>query len=270
VWSHDELEALAAGYVLLALEPEEHRAFEAHLAICDRCAQRVAELRAVTGAMALLVEDREPPPQLKERILATARAERSAASAGRIPSASSEQAQRTGEGTAIGRQSQKARWPVFTWPAVAVAAMWLLLLAVAGLAFWVYQLQDSLEARERRVSRGYEAIAIMAQAQQWWRFKGTDAAPDAAGVVAFSSQHSAACLVIRGLPPAQGKSYHAWAIQDGVTTSIGAMWRLGEERWMIIPGNVDQLDTVMVTLEERRDPTEPTALVVARVPISNK
>lgn len=248
--SHDELDSLVAGYVLRSLEPEEREAFEAHLVTCDRCAQRVVEMRATAGALALLAEDKEPPPELRGRILAAARAEKAS--------------------TARPRQARKGWWQVLTRPAAVAAVMGLLLLAVVGLAFWVSQLQKSLDTRQLRISRGYQAITIMAQAEHRWRLERTDVAPGANGILSYSSQQSAACLVVWDLPPAQGKRYHAWTLKDGAYTRIGAMWRLGEQLWIIIPGSVDQLDAVAVTLEETPNPKEPTGRVVARVPLSKK
>lgn len=257
--SHDELEALAEGYVLLALEPEEQEAFEAHLATCDRCTQRVAELQAVTGALALLAEEKDSPPQLRDRILAAARAEGS------------------GISPAITRQARMVWWRVFTRPVAVAAAMGLLLLAVAGLAFWVFQLQDRLDTRETRLeatelrlSRGYQAINIMAQADQRWSFEGTEVAAGANGILAYSSQQSAACLVAWGLPAAESKGYHAWALKDGAYSKVGRMWKMDDALWLIVPGQVDQLDAVIITLEEVRTPKEPTGPVVARVPLSRK
>ena len=80
-WSHDDLEQLVAGYVLLNLEPHEQKAVEQHLLSCDGCAREVTELSVVVHALALLCVNREPPTRLKERIMAAIRAERAGPSA---------------------------------------------------------------------------------------------------------------------------------------------------------------------------------------------
>jgi len=46
--THDEMVVLAPAYVLGALEADERRAFEAHLAECDRCAAEVRSFGRVT------------------------------------------------------------------------------------------------------------------------------------------------------------------------------------------------------------------------------
>ena len=75
--SRDDL----VGYSLGALEADEERTIEAHLPDCERCTR---ELRALAPAVAVLgesVEQLEPPPELRERLLATVHdeAERGAA-----------------------------------------------------------------------------------------------------------------------------------------------------------------------------------------------
>jgi anti-sigma-K factor RskA len=67
----DDLVAFALG----ALEPSEERAVEAHAPSCARCTR---ELEALVPAVAVLgesVEQLEPPPELRERVLAEVRAD---------------------------------------------------------------------------------------------------------------------------------------------------------------------------------------------------
>jgi len=73
--SHPWLEH-AAPYALGALDESDRVSFEAHLASCDICAAEVRELRDVTGVIAGGIRQLTPPPALRERILANARAVR--------------------------------------------------------------------------------------------------------------------------------------------------------------------------------------------------
>jgi len=69
-WSED-----LAAYMLGALEPGETAEFERHLADCERCQ---AELRWFDPAVQSLpeaVERQEPPPQLREALMAEVRAD---------------------------------------------------------------------------------------------------------------------------------------------------------------------------------------------------
>jgi anti-sigma factor RsiW len=72
----DAVHELSAAYALDALEPAEARAYEEHLAHCETCQRELAMLSATAGALALAAEPATPTPALRERILATARAER--------------------------------------------------------------------------------------------------------------------------------------------------------------------------------------------------
>jgi len=67
---------LTAAYALDALEPEEARGYEEHLAGCERCREELASLQGVAGALAYAAPSARPPEELRGRILAAARAER--------------------------------------------------------------------------------------------------------------------------------------------------------------------------------------------------
>ncbi len=251
--SHDDLEAMASSYILLALEPEEREAFEAHLGACETCARKVAEMRTVAGNLALAVEDIEPLLRLRDRILSAVREEKIA----------------TGVGAAQSRRPPGAWLRMFTRPAALAAAIGILLLSIAGLALWTFNIQDSLDTSRRQASRGYEAITIMSAADRWWSLEATAAAPDAAGTLAYSTRLSEASIVVFNLPStAQGKAYHAWAVKGGVSTNIGNMWPLGNDLWRLIPVDLDQLDAITITLEEGREAKEQVGILVATIPLT--
>lgn len=68
--------SLVAPYALDALDDEEGRSFEEHLAVCERCREELAGLREAAAGLAYGAAGPMPPPELKERILAQARSER--------------------------------------------------------------------------------------------------------------------------------------------------------------------------------------------------
>jgi len=68
--------ANVAPYALDALDADEEREFEEHLASCEACREELASLREATAALAYGAVGPVPPPELKERILAEAAAER--------------------------------------------------------------------------------------------------------------------------------------------------------------------------------------------------
>ena len=71
---HSDFEALAAGYALHALEPEDEQRLSAHLMTCRECARIVADTASMGAAFTELLDAVPPPPGLRERILAAATA----------------------------------------------------------------------------------------------------------------------------------------------------------------------------------------------------
>ena len=68
--------ALAAGYALHALEPEDEQRLSAHLLTCHSCARLVADTAVARARRSLSCSTPEPPPPgLRARILAAATAE---------------------------------------------------------------------------------------------------------------------------------------------------------------------------------------------------
>lgn len=68
--------SLVAPYALNALDDEECRAFEQHLAVCERCRNELAGLKEAAASLAYGAVGPAPPPELRERILTQARSER--------------------------------------------------------------------------------------------------------------------------------------------------------------------------------------------------
>lgn len=73
----EDVHTLVGPYALDALGEGEERSFEEHLALCERCREELAGLREAAASLAYGAPRATPPPELKERILAQARAERS-------------------------------------------------------------------------------------------------------------------------------------------------------------------------------------------------
>jgi anti-sigma factor RsiW len=70
------LHDLTAAYALDALDPEDARAYEEHLARCERCRDELASLSEAATALAYASEAPQPPPELRARILQQAHRER--------------------------------------------------------------------------------------------------------------------------------------------------------------------------------------------------
>ena len=107
-----DLHSLVAPYALDALPETEEREFEQHLALCERCQRDLAALRDAAAALAYGADGPAPPPELRERILSQARAER----ANVVP------------------LRRRVRWTLPLGAAAAIAAA-----AAVALAVWAWQ-----------------------------------------------------------------------------------------------------------------------------------
>src|ERR671922_2953682 len=72
----DTIHELTAAYALDALDEREEREYEEHLARCPRCREELASFTETATSLAYGVESPTPPPDLRDRILVRARAER--------------------------------------------------------------------------------------------------------------------------------------------------------------------------------------------------
>jgi len=114
---HTAWRAEIAAYLLGALEPEETAAVETHLEGCERCREEMRWLQPAVDLLPESVDQLDPPPQLRERLLAEVGAGASDAAAASTP-----RRRRTDLG--LGR--------FFLRPAVALGVVALIAAAIAG------------------------------------------------------------------------------------------------------------------------------------------
>jgi anti-sigma-K factor RskA len=171
----DELHQLTAAYALDALEPDEARAYEAHLDACARCREELAGLAGTASALAYAAAGPQPPAELRGRILETAPAERQ----NLVP------------------LRTRRRLRVSPLAGVAAAAACLLV----ALGIWNVSLHRDLDHKNAIAAvLGDPAAAHVAL-------------PKAAGQLVVSKRGVA--LVAKVPPPPPGKTYEAWMIPKG-------------------------------------------------------
>ena len=231
--SHDELAGLAAGYALSALDADDLKLFEAHLASCPECQASVAELRPLVDGLSLITGEAEPAAGLRERIMASVSAE------SRIPGPASK--------IAPGKQAPWWRRPVL-WPLPAAAMMIVLAVAVAVVAVRGSQTDNDLSSAQRRLNLSYDGLEIMAKADQWWRFSGSDIGSDAAGSLAYSKEIGSACLLVWGLPEGDQTVFQARMTDSDGQVTVRKMWRYNNAMWLILDGDPSQLDKLEITM----------------------
>jgi anti-sigma-K factor RskA len=245
--THSE-QALAAAYVLGALDADEQRAFEAHLRQCAVCADEVRSLQRVTEALARSVPQRMPRPELRPRVLAAAAAT-----------------------VAAPLRQQPSRPSATPWLQLAAA-----LVLIAGLGGYAWHLQRRvadlaarLEVAEQRASaaeRGTHdaqaALAVLAAPDSVRvDLTGRASAPGASARAWWSRQRGMVFTTV-GLPPAPaGRVYQVWVVTRQAPVSAGLLAAdpsAGVTAFFHTPADIAPPVAVAVTLEPAGGVTAPT------------
>jgi anti-sigma-K factor RskA len=218
----DTIHELTAAYALDALDEHEEREYEAHLARCPRCREELASLTETATSLAYGIEAPAPPPDLRDRILVRARAERPNV----VP--------------------LRPAWRSWTAAAAAVAAC-----AAIGLGIWAATLSRSLD-RTRSAKEQQASLLSIVSDPAARRF----ALSGAHGTLVVS-QTGAGVLLVSNLRPApSGKTYEAWVIQGKTPRRAGTF---GEAKPFKLTRPIPQGAVVAVTLERHGGVNAPTS-----------
>jgi anti-sigma-K factor RskA len=255
--THDE-QALAAPYVLGALDVDDRRAFEAHVATCPVCTEEVRSLRHVVDGLAFAVPQRTPRPELRSRVLAVASdGLRGDHLAGRERAS---------------HLNTRARLPL-------AAA----LVLAFGLGIYAWQLQRRIATLEARLTDA-EQGALSAQRTMLEAQRAADQAQTAMAVLAapdmvrvdLAGQPPAPGATARALwsrnrgmvfattnlplPPA-GRVYQVWVVTAGAPVSAGLLTPDSSGRataFFSTPSDIPPPVAIAVTLEPAGGVTAPT------------
>jgi anti-sigma factor RsiW len=223
---------LTAAYALDALDAEESREYEEHLATCERCREELAQLGGAAGALAFAVESPAPRAALRSRILETARAER--------PNV----------------VLLRSRWTSATRVIAAVAAI-----AAIGFGIWAASLSRSLDRERSALEQAKRGIAVASDASATRiQLKGT-----ARGTL-FVSRAGDAALVVSPLGRApSGRTYEAWVIQNGMPLRAGTFTG-GGSTVVGLERRVPAGAVVAVTLERKPGADAPHGKILLSSP----
>ncbi len=238
----EEIDELLAAYSIGALDSDETRAVNEHLATCRRHDEALAGYVGVAARLPVAVEEREPPAELRARIMSAFESEAGAAAAGtpspRLPappSPSTTLRAGLGEGEGQGGSVVRAiRWPrlVFkpAWGLAAAAAV-----VAAGLVAWgaVTLTSDGGDGAER--------------------FVVTD--PAGRGELVYFEGEARAELELDLPELPERRVYQAWRIEGETPESLGVVAGDGATAF---EEDVSDADAVAVSVEPAGGSEQPT------------
>ena len=229
---------LTAGYALDALDAEERRAYEAHLAGCEHCQQELESFWTTTEALAIAASGPEPSPALRARILADVRAE--------PPQ------------NVVPLESRRRR----VAPALGAVAVVAAVVALA-VGLWASNLSSELDETRAALDRARAAMTIVANPDS-----RTVALASGTGQLVIDPDGGAA-LVLHGLGPApEGSTYETWIIEGDVPRPAGLFPGRDGIDVVAIDGKVGPGTVVAVTVEPAGGVQLPSgAPVVASDPV---
>jgi anti-sigma-K factor RskA len=226
---HQRYEDELAAYMLGSLEPAETEAFEAHLAGCERCRSRERWLQASVEVLPSSVEQVEPPPALRARLMETVRQEAGVSTEAEAVTARRAMPRRRALGGWLGALSLR--------PAAALTGV--LLLLAAGVAGYAIGGDDG----------GSGTTTIGAT--------GTASAPQTTGTIVRDGDR--AVLRVANLPQRRGRVYEVWLVKDGkpVASALFQVHRDGTGA-AAIPSGLDGASQVMISSEPASGSDQPT------------
>ena len=220
---HERYRDMAAAYALGALDPEERDELKAHLQTCADCERLLGELSQTVAALPLAVPQVTPPPGLRERVM-NAIAQDAEPTVARTPS---------GHGFGRGRY-------------LLAASIAVLALGAAAFAGWAIGPRDDGRANDL-LARSYDALSVMARADQRWTVRTTDAAPGGWGVVAYDSRAGETSVVMWGLDDSPGVEYRLWVTDDGERQRLGRLYAADGGFWAVVSWDMTAVDGIGVS-----------------------
>jgi len=235
-----EAEELLGAYALEALTEEETRLLEEHLRTCAEHRAAAADLRRTSALLPLTVEEGDPSPDLRARILEAVKS----APVQPVEAARSALEPRDTTVVPIRRVPRLSTWARRS-SRLAVAAAAALAVGVAGLI-------------------GYQ-LGHSSPAQVAYTFQGDPtAAPGAEARLVYFKDRKQTVVAASGLPRlASGQVYEMWLIKNGVPVDKGVSSSASGDVGVQLSGDLSQFQQFAITIEpgEQQLPTSTPILV---------
>ena len=228
---------LLPAFALGCLDEDEARLVTAHLAACPVCSVELRSYQAVSEALPLAVPMAEPPPILKQRLMAQIQ-----------------------QASAIPSQPQPGWWQRFNQGLRRTSPAW----GLAGLVLVAALLASNLLLLQQ-VNR-LTAATPPPVTGQIVAMQHTDAAPDATGLIALSKDGEYGTLMVDHLPPlGKDQQYQLWLVKDGKRTSGGVFsvnWDGYGSLWVNSPERLADYTAFGITIEPTGGSPGPTGAKV--------
>ena len=278
--SLEAMHELAAAHALDALEADERAAFEAAAAASPEL-RAAADSHAESAAvLAALAEPVEPPPALKQRLMAqidglpqqqpVAQRVEPATSAEPVasatPAASAEPAapaQPASSAAPIerppGRAQAHARRRWFERPGALLGAAAAAILLIAGAVLGVAWSGPNGWGAQREMAAIAEAPDAQSQTHE--------VAGGGEITLVTSAEQGRSGVVVAGLPELEAdQTYELWYIDDSGAASAGTFDVSGEETWRVLEGSFTPGVAVGVTVEPAGGSPQPTTEPIVVIP----
>jgi anti-sigma factor RsiW len=238
-----DVHTLIGAWVLDAVDPDERRQVDAHLTECASCSQEAAELREAVWRLSD-VTLAEPPPAMRERVLAQVRRTRQEAPAASEPEPAAPRPAR----------------PSWRLPRLRLALGAAALAAVAAFA-GVFATWTVMKPGEVPEADRMAAVLEAPDAEIAYR----EAEGGGRVAVIASESLDEAVVVVAGLAAVDDEhSYQVWLVDEAGAESAGVMDPGDSSASMWIDGLGDT-DLIGVTEEPAGGSTTPTLPIIADV-----
>lgn len=254
-----EIHGAVGSYVINALDPVELEEFEAHLAVCPTCSREVTEFCETAGQLALMSPQVEPPPALRDSVLAAIGQVRPlpppepAQAPGELVPLPRRAAPEAVDELAVRRMARRSRLL-----SLAVAAALVVALAVGGWGFNQAQERQSQIADSALQTQLYTAPDV----------KIVPATTSTGAKVSFVSSKSLnkALFVANELPsPGADKRYQLWTLKGAQPSPDSLLEGGTHQQWFT--GPVADSTALAVTIEPAAGSQTPTTPPLASATI---
>jgi anti-sigma-K factor RskA len=231
-YTHEELEVLVSAHALDALEPAEADAVQTHLAGCASCRAAFDEALETAAALAMGVPGAEPPADLRDRILAAARA------------TAQESPEPVAPAAPVASRPRRRFREIFT-PSRNFAAAFALAAALFGVLF----LSERDRAGKLEAERDSSALVSQALSAPGARVVALSGPGGTGGGAVVLAADRKPLIVADLLPAPPGKVWEVWTIPPGGTPVSVGLLRGGPENVLQLPKQLDPTATVAITPE---------------------